>query len=294
MLQAAARAVAAARQLPARSLPQQGSAIVHLTALHACRRGRAGGRNGDSRWELTPSAAGLRELTVKMHQQYETPQAVMELVLRKWRPTFDAMATPLSALCARYATLEDDILRHDAVPRDSVVYVNPAYADPDALNGAGGLEQFLGKLIDVDVGQRGCTLVALLPNHHAPWHRRFVGASHECHFVLGQLVFQNPWKNPHRMEKKGYLWANRSYILVVWRPGAPPAQPAWLYADLGEQPCPAEERIRLRHCAACGCVRMLPRWAPAPPPARKWRCQDNPDVVYASCSVPEFVPICVS
>ena len=89
---------------------------------------RAGGRRGDSRWELTPSAAGMRELTVKLHQHYETPAAVMDFVRREWRPTFDAMATPFSAICGAYATLEDDVLRCDAVPTGSVVYVNqPAW-----------------------------------------------------------------------------------------------------------------------------------------------------------------------
>ena len=42
---------------------------------------------------------------------------------------------------------------------------------------------------------RGCTLIALLPNLHAPWHELYVGASHEVHHVVGQLVFQNPCRN---------------------------------------------------------------------------------------------------
>ena len=74
---------------------------------------RAGGRRGDSRWELTPSAAGMRELTVKLHQQYETPAAVMDFVRREWRPTFDAMATPFSAICGAYG--RDDTV-HGATP----------------------------------------------------------------------------------------------------------------------------------------------------------------------------------
>ena len=89
---------------------------------------RSGGRRGDSRWELAPGEAGLRVVAVKLHQQYETPPAVMDFVRRTWRPTFDAMATPFSAIAPAYATLEDDVLRADAVPRGSVVYVNPAYA----------------------------------------------------------------------------------------------------------------------------------------------------------------------
>ena len=49
-------------------------------------------------------------------------------VRRLWQPTFDAMATPLSAICAQYATLEDDVMTPDLIPRGSVIYVNPAYA----------------------------------------------------------------------------------------------------------------------------------------------------------------------
>ena len=90
----------------------------------------------------------------------------MELVRRVWQPDFDAMATPFSAICGVYATLEDDVLRADVVPRGSAVYVNPAYAPSDKRNGASGIEQVLEKLVEVDVRTRGCTLIALLPNLH--------------------------------------------------------------------------------------------------------------------------------
>ena len=84
---------------------------------------RSGGRRGDSRWELAPGEAGLRVVAVKLHQQYETPAAVMHFVRRKWAPTFDAhaMATPFSAICREYATIETDILRPESVPAGSVV-----------------------------------------------------------------------------------------------------------------------------------------------------------------------------
>ena len=32
-------------------------------------------------------------------------------VRREWQPTFDAMATPFSAIAGAYATLEDDVLQ---------------------------------------------------------------------------------------------------------------------------------------------------------------------------------------
>ena len=50
------------------------------------RFGRAGGRRGDARWELTAAAAGLREVTIKLHQQYESPAAVVDFVRRTWQP----------------------------------------------------------------------------------------------------------------------------------------------------------------------------------------------------------------
>lgn len=111
-------------------------------APHA--NGRAAGRLGAHRWELEPEAAGLRTLHVRLHQQYESPAAVMQLVRRVWQPDFDAMATPFSAICGAYATLEDDVMRAEAVPRDSVVYVNPAYA---ALGRKRGAKRYCCKVI---------------------------------------------------------------------------------------------------------------------------------------------------
>ena len=125
---------------------------------------------------------------------------------------------------------------------------------------------------------RGCTLIALLPNLHAPWHELYVGASHEVHHVVGQLVFQNPCRNL-KPEKPGYLW-QRSYILCVWRPGPPPpAQPAWRYAHLGAAP-PHLDRIRLRRCCVCGRMRVWPRWAESQADPSSFGCRDNPDRAY--------------
>ena len=151
----------------------------------------------------------------------------------------------------------------------------------------------LEKLVEVDVRTRGCTLIALLPNLHERWHGRFVGSSHEVHHLVGQLVFQNPLRN-RGVEKKGYLWESRAYILVVWRPSSPPPQPAGHYAHLRPSPPASAERIRLRACCACGRVRVLPRWANPKERALRpgvFKCASNPDRLYASCDVPEFVPV---
>jgi len=78
---------------------------------------RDSGRVGrHTRWDTgyTDAAAvdpPLQVRTIKFHQQYEAPAAVVATVHRLWRPTFDAMATPLSAVCGDYTTLEDDVPR---------------------------------------------------------------------------------------------------------------------------------------------------------------------------------------
>lgn len=253
--------------------------------------GRAGGRHGDTRWEIEPAATvpPLAVLAVKMHQQFESPPAVVATVRRRWRPTFDAMATPFSAVCANYATIEDDILAPGVVPARAVVYANPAYAPADLSNGAAGIELHLSKLIQMDVRQRGCTLVALLPNlSHTEWHEHLVGCAHEIHFIKGSLVFPNPFTDVNQ-RKKGYLWESRSYMLCVWRPSAPPSQPALAWLELDAAP---EERVELRACCACGRVRVLPRWADASSAALRadqFVCASSPDHRYNSCAVPEFV-----
>mmetsp|Transcript_25534 Transcript_25534/g.80027 ORF Transcript_25534/g.80027 Transcript_25534/m.80027 type:complete len:203 (+) Transcript_25534:571-1179(+) len=106
-----------------------------------------------------------------MHQQFESPASVVATVRRIWKPTFDAMATPFSAVCGAYATLEDDVLARAVIPPGAIVYANPAYAPQDMANGAAGLEVHLRKLVEVDVRARGCTLVALLPIlSHTRWY----------------------------------------------------------------------------------------------------------------------------
>ena len=121
---------------------------------------------------------------------------MVAIIREKWAPDFDAMATPFSAICAAYATADDDILQLRLSPRclgDSfTIFVNPAYAEPDKKGGADGIYVFLSKLIEGDVRARGCTLVALLPClSHTRWFEELVGTSHEVHFVRGPLVFPN-------------------------------------------------------------------------------------------------------
>jgi hypothetical protein len=100
---------------PSLSLPPHSLPHVHASLL------RPGGRSSCSRWEITPEAADppLHILRVKLHQQFESPAAVMTTVHRLWQPNFDAMATPFSAICANYATLEDDVLSPNIVPPGS-------------------------------------------------------------------------------------------------------------------------------------------------------------------------------
>lgn len=228
-----------------------------------------------------------------MHQQYETPAAVVATVRRLWQPTFDAMASPLSAICSEYATIEDDILSLQLA--DRVIYANPAYAMADVKNGAAGIEPHLAKLIDGDVRQRGCTLVALLPNlSHTGWYARLVDTCHEVHHVHGELLFTNPFRDL-TPPSRGYLWQCRSYVVCVWRPGAPPAQPLWRRLEVDALPPEhSSRRLLLRRCGLCGRARVLPRYADeSAAPADGFECAQSPDGRYNSCSAPEFVPVCV-
>ena len=137
---------------------------------------------------------------------------------------------------------------------------------------------------------RGSKLIALLPNlSHTGWYRRLVGACHEIHFISGTLVFSNPYTDLEP-PRKGYLWQCRSYVLCVWRPSAPPAQPTLNWLDLDAAPT---ERMHLRLCAKCGRVRFLPRWVAKPESAKlrqgAFVCARLLDAKYGSCEVPEYV-----
>ena len=63
------------------------------------RRG-GGGRGRNTRWDVAPEASGLCVHVIKMRQHYETPAAVVATVRRLWAPDFDAMASPVNAVCS--------------------------------------------------------------------------------------------------------------------------------------------------------------------------------------------------
>jgi hypothetical protein len=90
----------------------------------ACWAGAHRAVSKPSHWELAPSAAGLFVHRIKIRQHYETPAALVATVRRLWAPDFDAMASPINAVCEDYCTLEDDF---DAPLFDRRIFVNPAY-----------------------------------------------------------------------------------------------------------------------------------------------------------------------
>ena len=65
-----------------------------------CLRRGGGGRGRNTRWDVAPEEGGLRVHTIKMRQHYETPAAVVATVRRLWAPDFDAMASPVNAVCS--------------------------------------------------------------------------------------------------------------------------------------------------------------------------------------------------
>ena len=210
---------------------------------------------------------------------------------RLWAPDFDAMASPINAIAGEHATLEDDVLSFPLAQR--CIFVNPAYAPEEVWSGAAGIDLALEKLVEGDVRQRGCTLIALLPNlSHTQWYARHVDAAHEIHMISGELVFPNPYLDNPAPRGSSYLWRCRSYVLVVWRPG--PSPPAPVHARLALDPLPADSpttQLRMHTCTKCGRVRMLPRYQPAIEGA--FECRMSHDCKYNSCEAPEWVPRCI-
>ena len=257
----------------------------------AARALRGGGRGINTRWEINPSLAGLAIHEIKMRQHYETPAAVVATVRRRWSPEFDAMASPINALCGEYATLEDDVLSMPLAQRR--IFVNPAYAPEDAWKGSAGIGLALRKLVDGDVRERGCTLIALLPVlSHADWYAEHVDSAHEVHLITGDLTFPNPYLDLPR-PRPGFLWRCRSYAVVIWRPGEPPRTPAYQRLELDALPeGHASTQLHMRRCRSCGRVRMLPRYQ-TPIAEDAFECRMSEDSKYNSCAAPEWVPQCV-
>ena len=225
-----------------------------------------------------------------MRQHYETPAAVVVAVRRLWAPDFDAMASPVNAIAGDYATLEDDVLSFPL--RNRRIFVNPAYAPEEAYNGSAGIGLVLEKLVGGDVRQRGCTLIALLPNlSHTEWYERYVDMAHEIHMISGALVFPNPYLDL-KAPKGGYLWRCRSYVLVVWQPGPPPSAP--VHSRLALDSLPADHpavHLSMNVCSKCGRVRILPRYQPVILGA--FSCHMSQDRKYNYCEAPEWVPRCI-
>ena len=251
---------------------------------------RGGGRGRMTRWEISPAASDLRVHEIRMRQHYETPAAVVATVRRLWSPDFDAMASPINAVCSDYATLEENVFSMQLHER--CIFVNPAYAPDDAWRGEGGIGLALDKLIG-DVRERGCTLIALLPNlSHSEWYARCVDTAHEVHMVTGELVFPNPYLDLPRSQRS-YLWQCRSYVLVVWRSEARPSSPHYARLTLDALPdSHPSTQLHVRSCRMCGRVRVLPRyhWVPE----MDFVCSMSSDSKYNSCDAPEWVPRCTT
>jgi hypothetical protein len=250
-------------------------------------------------WAL--SLAGAREagvdlLSVHKAQQWETPWEVVELVRSRWQVDFDACASPLSALASRYASIDDDFLaRNDLV--GETIFCNPPYSlDRFATGSCAAIGPMVRKLVDGDVAGRGCTAIALLPvlSHHDWFHTHVLGAAgggracHEIHWISGLLRWNNPFHEEPPSSPYPY-----PFVLCVWRPGAPPVQPAHQVAELSAPLRAHHSRMfHLRRCQKpnCGKVRVLPRHMdPEQVPAQPFECEQMGDDRYGSCAAHEFV-----
>ena len=263
----------------------------HARTTLACYRRRP----TDAHFALEPSAASPA-LDIHFHrqpQQWETPWEVIEHVHARWPIAFDACASPLNAIAPRYATEADDIRSLEL--RDTVVFLNPPYAIDRNTTGCSGIGPILMKLVDQDVRQRGCTLIALLPvlSHHG-WFQTHVlgvggggGGANEIYWLSRLLKWSNLFE--HRIPSSPYIYP---FVLVVWRPQLPSASPAQHSLSLAAAP-PRDHHSRslhLRRCRRCSRVRVLPRYVdPATLPPEAFECSQSPDVRYASCEAPEYM-----
>ena len=244
-----------------------------------------------SHWAVSPSAAALRVHRIKIRQHYETPAAVVATVRRLWAPDYDAMASPINAVCEDYCTLEDDF---DAPLFDRRIFVNPAY-DTEGLQhheSNTDIASALDKLIR-DVRERGCTLMALLPALVGnEWYERYVDTAHEVHLISGKVYMPNPYFDlPAHKPWKSALWRVRGYVLAVWRPGLVPSQPKYQRLTLDVIPDDhVSAHLRFRKCCICGCVRVLPRYAEECASQDAFECRMSPDCKYNWCAAPEWVP----
>lgn len=183
----------------------------------------------------------------------------MRTVRRIWAPSFDAMASPLNAICPEYATIEDDLFELELAGR--CVFVNPAYATKEAVSGSSGIGQALHKLVNGEVRRRGCTLVALLPClPHTAWYASYVDQAHEVHLISGELTFPNPYLDLGATPPVGVpvdVSQLRAGGVAAGRAACPPHLPA-----------PRARRAaagRREHAAATAEMPPVRSWAVGPP-----------------------------
>jgi len=94
------------------------------------------------------------------------------------------------------------------------------------------------------VWQRGCTVVALLPNlSHTDWYRKFVWRADEYYLLSDKVRFGNPFSG-RKLEDYFY-----PCLLVVWRaaPAEPPVPrpPVQDFLDLPRAAADDPERVDL-------------------------------------------------
>lgn len=249
-------------------------------------------------WALDPTAAattGLDVISVSKAQQWETPWEVYEYVRERWTVQFDACASPLNALAPRYATSTDDFLACKL--SGETVFCNPPYAmDRYATGSCAAIPPIIQKLVRGDVRTRGCTAIALVPalTYQRWFHELVTGAAgrgggcHEIHWIEGLLKWNNPFHE--KPPASAYIYP---FVLCVWRPGVPPAQPTQHLVVRCPPPRNHHSRfLHLRRCCerGCGKVRILPRHMdPSTVPEHGFKCEQLSDQRYLSCTAHEYL-----
>ena len=234
-------------------------------------------RREGRRWLFPTESAALRVEQVRVKDQYETPHWVWSYYVMRESLQVDLHSTALNAVLPTHITAASATPGVLAALSGQRLWINPAFG----ARAGGVIETALDAGVAA-VRARACTLVALLPcTPQHPWWRKYVMAAHEVHFLEHPLAFSNPF-----MDKDLGPYRD-GFVVAVWRPGAPPAEPPRMQLSEARPPVggagartAGDEPLHLQRCAVCGKWRPLPRWLPSPP--AKLRC----DAIGTSCASP--------
>ena len=146
-------------------------------------------------------------------EEWETPQAIYDLLDKEFHFQLDPCATDENAKCDSYYTEEEDGLKQDWYKYGSV-FINPPYGKKT--------KDWVEKAYKES--QKGCTVVMLIfiRSDTKWWHEWVIDKVDEIRMIQGRLTFggaknSSPWPSillvyrpdSHRMKLSGYYWKRK-------------------------------------------------------------------------------------